>query len=552
MLIPVKQVTPLLETLYMNSSGEVAVFDSTGREIYRAGTLSDNLPISGYASSASTKAESITFEGTDYVLQKAVSDKNGWTYVSAIRKSDTLSGLANRQLTFIILLLLLLFVAIVAMLVCIVVQYMPISDLAESVTRKSGKGEVIDERVLLSDAIATLKDDSEQKQRFETAYYEAEAASKAKSAFLSNMSHDIRTPMNAIIGMTAIAQRHADDPEYVRDCLQKVELSSQYLLDIINNVLDMSRIESGRVVLSEEAVDLSVLADGLRAIIGPGAEAKSQQLIVDVGQLDRRLVLGDSVRLTQVFVKFTPEGGRIEMHVRQSPSDDPEYGSYVFTFSDNGIGMPPEFVGQVFDTFSRSSATSLSRIEGTGLGMAIAKNLVELMGGAIVCESELNKGTTFTVTLRMKLASGISAAAPSEEDNSPAEIIDLTGKRVLLVEDNSINRVIAGKIIGETQAEVVEAVNGKEAVELFSGSPEGFFDIILMDIQMPVMNGYEATAAIRSLSRADAAAVPIFAMTANTFDEDVRQVKDSGMNGHLGKPYKPAELYRILRNALLK
>ncbi len=567
MLIPVKEVRPLLETLLNNANGEAAVFDADGNEIYSTGNPDDKLDLTDFVKNGSPEEEYTSPSGQKYVLQKVVSDTNRWTYVSAMRHSDTLTGLANKQLVFIIFVLLLLVGAVVAMLVSIIAQYKPISNLAAQMSEHGNSDErgTVDERTLLSDTIATLKDDSAQKQKYEMAFYEAEAASKAKSAFLSSMSHDIRTPMNAIIGMTAIARKHIGDQAYVDDCLRKVQISSDYLLDIINNVLDMSRIESGRIPIAKEPVLIPALIDSVASLMTSSIEAKNQTLEVDIGELKQTAVLGDNIHIVQVFVniisnavKFTPEGGKITVSVRQTESDNDKEGVYSFAFTDTGIGIPPEFIDHVFDTFTRVDEPGSARTEGTGLGMAIAKKLVELMGGNIRCESELGNGTTFTVTMHMQYADYDTAAQLIKDpgrlhaDHSGANdtIVDLTGKRILLVEDNAMNREIAHRIIAETHAEVLDADDGKNAVAIFAEHPAGYFDLIFMDIQMPVMNGYQATAEIRSMDREDAKTVPIYAMTANTFDEDVRQVKAAGMNGHIGKPYNPSVLYQVLSRAL--
>ncbi|MDD4076106.1 MAG: ATP-binding protein [Eubacteriales bacterium] len=563
MMIPVKEVRPLLETLLINGNGEAAVFDADGAEIYHTGNLDDVFDLTAFVKSGGAEENYQSPRGDKYVLQKVVSETNGWTYVSVMRHSDTLTGLANKQVAFIAFILLLLVAAVVMMLGSIVAQFKPISSLAAQVATQRDGG-FVDERTLLQDTIATLKGDSEQKHKYETAYYEAEAASKAKSAFLSSMSHDIRTPMNAIVGMTAIARKHIGDQAYVDECLQKVQVSSDYLLDIINNVLDMSRIESGRIPIAEEPLLIPALIDSLVSLMTSSIEAKSQTLEVDASELKQTAVLGDSVHIVQVFVnilsnavKFTPEGGRITLRVRQVAPFSDGAGNYVFTFTDTGIGIPPAFIGQVFDTFTRADDPAASRTEGTGLGMAIAKKLVELMGGTIRCESELGVGTTFTVALRMPYADENAALSLSKEaggrhashNGDENDVIDLTGKRILLVEDNAMNREIANRILSETGAAVTEANDGKSAVETFANSPDGYFDLIFMDIQMPVMNGYEATAAIRALDKEDAATVPIYAMTANTFDEDVRQIKNAGMNGHIGKPYNPPALFSVLKEA---
>ena len=562
-MVPVKKVRQLLESLLINENGQASVFDVQGEKLYGVGNPDDGVDLTAFLTSASPEENVTSASGEKYVLQKVVSETNGWTYVSVLRHSDTLTGLANKQLAFIAFVLIVLVAAILVILGIIVKQYRPISNLATQVAgkQKDADGKFVDEREFLSNTIAALSDDSEQKQKYETAYYEAEAANRAKSAFLSSVSHDIRTPMNAIIGMTAIARKHIGDPAYVDDCLKKVQASSEYLLDIINNVLDMSRIESGRIPIAEETVLIPALIDSVVSLMTSSVEAKSQKLAVDMSGLRQTAVVGDNIHIVQVFVnilsnavKFTPPGGSITLTASQSESDDPQFGHYVFSFADTGVGIPPEFIGHVFDTFSRAKISSGA--EGTGLGMAIAKKLVELMGGTIACQSEMGRGATFTVKLRMRYADPADApSGAAASDNPPAAlgqdaVVDLTGKRILLVEDNAMNREIARKIIAETGARVDDANDGKEAVETFAGHPPGYYDLILMDIQMPVMNGYEATARIRSMDRADAQTVLIYAMTANTFDEDVRQVLDAGMNGHIGKPYHPQTLYQTLSKAL--
>ncbi len=567
MIIPMKSVTPLIDKMLVNFNGDVSVFDAEGKKIFKTDKINDEIDLSEFVKGNQKEITYKSKSGQKYVLQKTVSTTNSWTYVSTMKYSDTLTGIANKQIGFIVIVLALVTAATVIMLVIVIVQYKPIKNLAEQIAEKNQDGsspKIIDERTLLSDRLSSLKDDSEQKQKFQTAYYEAEAASKAKSAFLSNMSHDIRTPMNAIIGMTAIARNHIGDQAYVDECLKKVQISSDYLLDIINNVLDMSRIESGRIPITAEPMHIPSLIDSVVSLMTSSAEAKSQSLSTDVA-LTNASVLGDNIHIVQVFVniisnavKFTPEGGTINITVRQSENERTDYGTYEFTFTDTGVGIPPDFIDKVFDTFSRADDGEIPKTEGTGLGMAIAKKLVELMGGNIRCESELNVGTTFIVTLPMKFAEEDLTESMSKELAKPHTnrggvkhtVVDLSGKRILLAEDNSMNREIARLIIAETKAEVVDASNGREAVELFADNPVGYFDLIFMDIQMPIMTGYDATAEIRSMERPDAATIPIYAMTANTFDEDIRRVKAAGMNGHIGKPYNPATLYKVLSEVL--
>ncbi len=556
-LIPLSEIESLLSSQLAGSSGMVALFDSGGSLIYETSTMETDYHLSPSGEGRYSES-TLRLGGERYVLQEQVSDVNGWACVSLIRLGGMLSGLAGTQVAAIVAVTVLMIVAVWFILVSIVKKYKPISQLALTLTddgHHSRKGGAIDERSLLSSTIATLKSDSEQKQKLEAAYQEATEASIAKSRFLSNMSHDIRTPMNAIIGMTGLARRHMDDPVYVDGCLSKVEVASRYLLSIINDVLDMSRIESGKISLAEETVDLPLLIRNTLTIVSTSAEEKRQTLTVDADGIQHTEVIGDRVRLTQICmnilsnaVKFTPEEGEITMSVRETPSKRDGCGDYTFTFTDTGIGMSADFVDRVFDSFSRAQESGASGVEGTGLGMAIARSLAELMGGSISCRSAPGRGSTFTVLLPLRLAQEDDKREADSDGQAQGGLPDLSGKRVLLVEDNAINREIAKRLLSDTGAQTEEANNGQEAVDAFTGHGEGYYDLILMDLQMPVMDGYAATAAIRAAQRGDAD-IPIYAMSADAFDEDVRRVLAAGMNGHLGKPYSPEELYRLLRQA---
>lgn len=529
-----------------------------------------------------------------------------------------------------------------------------------------------------------LREEREQ-QALKEACEAANHANAAKSEFMSRMSHDIRTPMNAIIGMTAIASRYLDDQERVADCLGKITVSSKHLLSLINEVLDMSKIESGKIDLAEEEINLSDLVGNLVTMIRPAIQEKKQELHVRIANVEHEQVIGDSVRLQQIFmnilgnaVKYTQPGGSIEMEINEKPSGTYGYGCYEFAFRDNGIGMSREFQERLFEPFSRAEDSRVSKIEGTGLGMTIARNIARRMNGDITVESEVGKGTRFTVMLTLRLA---DTAAPDteklvdlpvlvadddkaaaemtclilenigmkgeyvlsgeaavervgeqhrinqdffavildwkmpgmdgvetareirkrvgpdvpiiilsaydwsvveeearnagvdgfiskplfksrlvylfnqiagndrEQDNRETELTGahaLTGKRILLVEDNELNREIAEEIIGQTGVTVESVEDGQQALERFAEMGENYYDLIFMDIQMPVMNGYEATAAIRSLPRRDAAEIPIIAMTANAFEEDVRRSKSVGMNEHLTKPLDIGQLMKCL------
>ena len=518
------------------------------------------------------------------------------------------------------------------------------------------------------------------------ALHEAEEANQAKSRFLSNMSHDIRTPMNAIVGMTAIGLSHIDEKARVQDCLNKIQTASSHLMSLVNDVLDMSRIDSGRITLSEEELSLADLVHDVAVIVRPQAERKKQALHIQIADVTAEELVGDSLRLRQILVniignavKYTQEGGEIQVRFSQRPG--PEGQVWLdFSCQDNGMGMSQEFLGKIFLPFERVRSAATRQIEGTGLGMSIVKRLVDTMGGVIAVESQEGKGSRFTVSLPLpvsplgnrepnlpvgrtvlvaerrgeqvrqisdcltragltpvSLSTGIGAVTrlteaqfedhmpcalllgQELEDMSPLDLAaharqlagpdfpillateddwaqleyratragvnafvpcplfpsrllaalssltsrsagsgqdsqdseeDFSGSRVLLVEDNELNQEIAMELLGMTGVQVEAAGDGAQAVAKFQNAPEGWFDLILMDIQMPVMDGYEAARRIRQLPRPDAQSVWIVAMTANAFVEDVRLARQAGMNEHISKPVDVDRLMEILRGQL--
>ena len=533
------------------------------------------------------------------------------------------------------------------------------------------------------------KAEIESHKALKDAYRAAENASRAKTEFLSNMSHDIRTPMNAIIGLTAIAGANIESQDRVVECLGKITKSSRHLLGLINEVLDMARIESGRMSLAEEDFSLPELVDNLLTLTKPAIDEHHHQLEVHIEHIEHEAVCGDSLRIQQVFVnlmsnavKYTPDGGNITLTIKEKPNGFSELGYYEFSIEDNGIGMTPEFQKIMFEPFSRADDHRTTKVQGTGLGMAIARNIVNLMNGDIRVESAPNKGTKITVTVYLKLqenekeqekelldlpvlvvdddktccestvatlqeigiagewvltgkeavercaarhktgrdyfavildwkmpeidgiatarkirervgedvtiiiltsfdfseieeearAAGVNAfmAKPlfrsrltatlrqftsgKKEKNARNYLEDFAkenyaGKRILLVEDNALNREIATEIIGMTGVTIDIAENGKIAVEKVMEAPEKWYDLIFMDIQMPIMNGYEATAAIRALA-GSRGKVPIIAMTANAFAEDVQLAKNTGMNEHIAKPLDLNKLNDVLKQWL--
>lgn len=542
-------------------------------------------------------------------------------------------------------------------------------------TQDDRTGDII-AMVVKKEITESVRKQREQTQALQDALMQAQHANRAKTTFLSNMSHDIRTPMNAIIGFTTIAVSHIDNKDQVRDCLQKVLSSSNHLLSLINDILDMSRIESGKVQIKEQDCNISELMHNLVNIIQPQVKAKQLELFIDTFEIVNEDVIADALKLNQVFinllsnaVKYTPAGGSIAFRIMQKTTFRHGYGDYVFIIKDNGIGMSSEFVEHIFEPFERESTVTQSGIQGTGLGMAITKNIVEMMGGEIHVESEVGKGSTFTVEISLKLqdiernaaqikelnglralvvdddfhvcdsvskmlkqigmraewttsgreaayraqmayeegdafhtyiidwqmpetsgvetarrirsvagsdapiiiltaydwsdieeearAAGVTAfcAKPlfmsdlkaallaannlidNEEEAAAAwTLADFNGKRVLLVEDIELNREIAEVILEEAGFVVESAPDGTDAVAMMEKSQEYYYDVVLMDVQMPIMNGYEATRTIRNMPRKDVKSLPIIAMTANALEEDKEAALKNGMNAHISKP----------------
>ena len=404
-------------------------------------------------------------------------------------------------------------------------------------------------------AIVGVFDDDErirnemlQQAQLKEARDRAEAANKAKSTFLFNMSHDIRTPMNAIIGFTNMAMKHLDEPERLTDCLGKVGAASGHLLHLINDVLDMARIESGRMEIDEVRTNIRTGTETLATIIQEEAEKKGISFSYRYVNLLDEEIFGDELHVNQVLmnilsnaVKYTREGGKVEYTIEQLPGSG-EYGSYRFTAVDNGIGMSEEFVRHIFEEFTREASSTLSGVEGTGLGMSIVKRLVDKMGGTIDIQSALGAGTTVTVCFRFRKVRGGEGTAASAE----AGAVSLEGKRVLLVEDNELNREIARDTLEDMGLAVEEAEDGSIAVELVSGHEPDYYDLVLMDIQMPYMDGYKATKTIRELNDGRYRDLIIIAMTANAFEEDRKNAIAAGMNDHLSKPIELDKLAEAL------
>ena len=463
-------------------------------------------------------------DGGQYYITTSPMSTNGWSLLSVV-PSQVVSARMQQFMTRTLLgmgAIALVVIVAVGLTVMLVVRYRA----SQRLTRQQAKANV---------ALAE-------------AAHAAEAASRAKTVFLSHMSHDIRTPINGIMGMTDIAQRNMDRPEQVADCLKKIGSASRHLLSLVNDVLDMSRIESGKVQLEEGPINVDSVLDGCYSIIAGQALEKKIDLRRDFSGVAQPQLLGDELHLRQILinilgnaVKFTPEGGAIVFDASSVADEDGKTAELTVTIRDNGIGMSEEFQKRIFEPFAQAEDSGRSRYQGTGLGMSIVKQLLDLMGGTIELKTAPGEGSTFTVRLRLPIG---QAPAPRQSIES-AETC-LKGLRVLLVEDNELNLEIAQYLLEDCGCVVTTAANGQLALDAFVERPERSFDVILMDVMMPVMDGLAATRAIRESGRGDAGSVPIVAMTANAYAEDRKATKDAGMDLHLAKPFERDELVRIL------
>ena len=383
----------------------------------------------------------------------------------------------------------------------------------------------------------------------------AENANKAKTDFLSNMSHDIRTPMNAIIGITSLIRHDAGNKAKVIEYADKIDISSQHLLGIINDVLDMSKIEAGKTVFKYSDFSILDLVQELNTIFHTQIYEKQQTLTIIKENIQHEWVNGDQVHLIQIFsnllsnaVKYTQEGGEIQFFVEECETKSSVYAKYRFLVSDNGMGMSADFKDTIFDAFTRAESSITNKIQGTGLGMAITKNLVEAMGGTIDVESELGQGSCFEVLMDLKIAEDRTVALAVQEEIDEQDGNILQGMRFLCAEDNELNAEILTELLKIEGAECTICENGEEILKAFEQSAPGDYDMILMDVQMPVMNGYEATRAIRRSSHELAKTIPIIAMTANAFSEDIQHSLAAGMNAHVSKPVEMKVLEKTIRS----
>ncbi|MGN0703407.1 MAG: ATP-binding protein [Lentihominibacter sp.] len=400
--------------------------------------------------------------------------------------------------------------------------------------------------------LLVMTDQTEERKRrsqLEQALDLARSATQAKSDFLANMSHDIRTPMNAVIGFAGLLERNADNPSKVRDYITKITASGQHMQSLINDILDMSRIENGKMTLNENVFSLDELLEEVDAVIQPQVMARQQIFAISSDEITQDVYIGDSARIRQILlnlltnaVKYTPERGRIRLSVSETDRLTDDFVGLCFKVSDTGIGISEEYIDKIFDPFSRERNSTVSGIQGTGLGMSITRSLVELMGGSISAESRLGEGSVFTVSLHLRCGQ-----APDISQDENGESSDsLEGMNILIAEDTPMNMDIILDLLEMYGARCITAVNGREALEKFEASSPGDIHIVLMDIQMPVMNGYEASERIRNCSHPDAHIIPIIAMTANAFADDIQKCLDAGMDAHIAKPLNIVKLNKMI------
>ena len=407
-----------------------------------------------------------------------------------------------------------------------------------------------------TDVDEQIREDIEQRKALSEALAIAEEANNAKTVFLSNMSHEIRTPMNAIIGLDSLALSEENVPESVKEYLIKIGSSAQHLLNIINDILDMSRIESGKMVIKNDRFSLKKLFEFIDTMMVSQCGEKGLAYVSKMEENVGEYFFGDDMKLKEILinilgnsVKYTDRGGSITFKVEKIAG----YGNkstLLFTVTDTGIGMDKDFLPRIFDSFAQEDVSAINKYGSTGLGMAITKNLVDMMNGRIEVDSKKGEGSEFRVTLTFENAEGIDFQEGEEKPKENGEDIELKGRNILVAEDMDINAQIIMKILDAKGIRADRAENGKVALEMFEASEEGFYDAILMDMRMPQMTGLEATAAIRALDRTDAKLIPIIALTANAFDEDVERSLQAGLNAHLSKPLSPEDIFRTLKNLI--
>ena len=559
-----EQLNPYFNCDAYDGNNSVYVLDDNGFKLFNSNQVElikghnvfsvlQNMKYLHNSSFEKTKAEleekgcsysNAVLDGTEYFYGLRRMDNAEWTLIFLVPAeyvaTNTLK-LVNFVTIFIVIFTLI--VAVFVILGISFVMYRNQQDAIRMERENSAKLETVNTKL------------RQAKQAAEEAFQVAQEASRSKSSFLANMSHDIRTPMNAIIGMTSLIKHDAGDKGKVIEYANKIDISSQHLLGIINDVLDMSKIEAGKTTFKYTDFSILDFIQELNVIFHSQTDEKNQTFTIIKEDIQHERVNGDQVHLMQIFsnllsnaIKYTQEGGEIQLLIEECESNSAIYAKYRFLVSDNGVGMSADFKNTIFDAFTRAESSLTNKIQGTGLGMAITKNLVEAMGGTIDVESELGQGSCFEILMDLKIAEDKSVSLiPQTEKDEPEDNI-LQGMKFLCAEDNEINAEILTELLKIEGAECTICENGEEILKTFEQSAPGEYDMILMDVQMPVMNGYEATKAIRRSSHELAKTIPIIAMTANAFSEDIQHSLAAGMNAHISKPVDMKMLEKTIRS----
>ena len=559
-----EQLNPYFNCDAYNGNNSVYVLDDNGSKLFNSNQVElikghnvfsvlQNMKYLHDSSFEKTKAEleekgcsysNAVLDGTEYFYGLKRMENAQWTLIFLVPAeyvaTNTLK-LVNFVMVFIVI-----FTVIVAVCVMLGISFVMYRNQQEAIhveRENNAKLETVNTKL------------RQANQAAEEAIQVAQEANRSKSSFLANMSHDIRTPMNAIIGITSLIRHDAGDKGKVIESADKIDTSSQHLLGIINDVLDMSKIEAGKTVFKYSDFSIEDFIQELDTIFRSQISEKKQTLTITKENIRHQWVNGDRVHLMQIFsnllsnaIKYTQEGGEIQLLVEECESNSSVYAKYRFLVSDNGMGMSAEFKDRIFDAFTRAENSMTNKIQGTGLGMAITRNLVEAMGGTIDVESELGQGSCFEVLIDLKIAEDRSVALKAQEKTDEQDDNILQGMRFLCAEDNELNAEILTELLKIEGAECTICENGEEILKTFEQSAPGDYDMILMDVQMPVMNGYEATKAIRRSSHKLAKTIPIIAMTANAFSEDIQHSLAAGMNAHISKPVDMKVLEKTIRS----
>ena len=559
-----EQLNPYFNCEAYNGNNSVYVLDDNGSKLFNSNQVElikghnvfsvlQNMKYLHNSSFEKTKAEleekgcsysNAVLDGTEYFYGLKRMENAEWTLiflVSAEYVATNTLKLVNFVMVFIVI-----FTVIVAVCVMLGISFVMRRNQQEAIRverENNAKLETVNTKL------------RQAKQAAEDAFQVAQEANRSKSSFLANMSHDIRTPMNAIIGITSLIRHDAGDKGKVIEYADKIDTSSQHLLGIINEVLDMSKIEAGKTVFKYSDFSIPDFIQELDTIFRSQISEKKQTLTITKENIRHEWVNGDQVHLMQIFsnllsnaIKYTQEGGEIQLLAEECESNSSVYAKYRFLVCDNGMGMSADFKDRIFDAFTRAENSLTNKIQGTGLGMAITKNLVDLMGGTIDVESEPGQGSCFEVFMDLKIAEERSVSPASQAETEEQDGNILKGMRFLCAEDNELNAEILTELLKIEGAECTICENGKRVLETFEQSVPGDYDMILIDIQMPVMNGYEATKAIRRSSHELARTIPIIAMTANAFSEDIQHSLAAGMNAHISKPVDMKTLEKTIRS----